>query len=80
MRFPGNDHAKRLIEENEYAHAFWKRYWDLNYRPRWNISTTPTVSRDQHGNPRNGRPLMRMTPVDASVFPLRIGGMLTGLK
>ncbi len=71
---------KRRVEPNEYAHGFWMRYWDLNYRQRWSVSTTPTISSDKRGNPRNGRPLVRLDPVDPSVFPIRVGGMLTGLK
>jgi hypothetical protein len=70
----------RRLEANEYAHAFWMRYWDLNYRQRWMVSTTPTISQTASGVGRNGRPLVRFVPADASVFPLRVGGILTGLK
>jgi hypothetical protein len=72
--------VKRRVDANVYAHAFWMRYWDLNYRHRWSISTTPTISSDKRGNPRNGRPIVHFAPVDESVFPIRVGGMLTGLK
>ena len=64
--------ANRGIDINEYAAAFWQRYWELNCASRWRAVTAPSYTRR-----RAGRETVTLHPVDAAQYPLYTGRFLT---